>query len=254
MHADVQLIGVRLVEREDSFVIEVWDTSPQPPRLVTPSAVSEHGRGLQLVNALSIRWGYCDTGMGSKVVWCELSREEAADTNTTETPVTYRQISETLEPHFWRKRMWTFGTRDQHQPIREGKHIYDRHLQPRLACVVNLDAETAAITLANLARRRCVCQEEEDAAPCDCTAPVTREQIGRLHAFLSLNARRAVIYSDSVSEWLAALHEFLPTSEDPLEAWLAEPFGLPAAADLQHSPDLGTLLDMLGAPPAAVMS
>ena len=133
-------------------------------------------------------------------------------------------------------------------------HRYDRHQQQRLACVVNVSPETTAIVRANLLRKRCMCQEEVGASPCDCVTPVTREQIGRLRTYLVLNWDRAVIYSESASEWLAALHAFLPTSEDPLEAWLDEPFNLPAAADLQHSRDLGTLLDMLGAPSAAVMS
>ena len=119
---------------------------------------------------------------------------------------------------------------------------------------MNVDAETAAIVRANLVRKRCICQEEADAPPCDCAAPVTREQIGRLHAYLSLNSDRAVIYSESASEWLAALHAFLPKSEDPFEAWLHEPFNVPQAADLRHAQDLGVLLDMLNAPPAAVMS
>jgi hypothetical protein len=114
--------------------------------------------------------------------------------------------------------------------------------------------EATAIAQANQVRQGCICQEEEDAAPCDCAAPVTREQIGRLQAYLSFNSDRAVIYSESASEWLAALYAFLPTSEDPFEAWLADPFSLPPAADLHHSSDLGTLLDMLGAPAAAVMS
>jgi hypothetical protein len=114
--------------------------------------------------------------------------------------------------------------------------------------------EATAIAQANQARQRCICQEEVDAAPCDCAAQVTREQIERLQAYLSLNSDRAVIYSESVSEWLAALHAFLPTSEDPFSAWLANPFNLPPAADLHHSTDLGKLLDMLGAPAAAVMS
>jgi anti-sigma regulatory factor (Ser/Thr protein kinase) len=98
---ELQLIGVRLVERQDSFVIEVWDTSPQPPRLIEASKVSEHGRGLQLVNALSIRWGYCDTGMGSKVVWCELSRVDPPTTIGADNPTMYHQITETLRTHFW---------------------------------------------------------------------------------------------------------------------------------------------------------
>lgn len=116
------------------------------------------------------------------------------------------------------------------------------------------DREAAAITRASQNQQQCICQEEPGAAPCDCDPPVTREQIGRLRAYLSLNADRAVIYSETASEWLAALHEFLPASEDPIEAWLLEPFGLPAVADLHHAADLGALLDMLGAPTVASMS
>lgn len=90
-YEELQLIAVRLLERKDSFVIEVWDTSPKPPKLIEPSTDSEHGRGLQLVNALSIRWGYYDTRTGGKVVWCELSRAEALDTNPNDKPATNRQ-------------------------------------------------------------------------------------------------------------------------------------------------------------------
>jgi hypothetical protein len=114
--------------------------------------------------------------------------------------------------------------------------------------------EQHAINLAALVRQQCICQEEADAQPCDCAPPVTRDQIGRLRAYLSLNADRAVIYSESASEWLAALHPFLPASEDPIEAWLLEPFNLPEAADLHHATDLGGLLDMLNAPAVGAMS
>jgi hypothetical protein len=119
---------------------------------------------------------------------------------------------------------------------------------------VNLHAETAAIVRAKDARQRCICQEEVDASPCDCASPITREQIGRLHAYLSINADRAVIYSEPASEWLAALSAYLPDSENLLEAWLQEPFNLPEAADLRHAHDLGVLLDMIGAPAVAAMS
>ncbi len=51
-----------------------------------------------------------------------------------------------------------------------------------------------------------------------------------------------------------ALSAHLPDGEDPFEAWLLEPFNLPAAADLRHAGDLGELLDMLDAPAAAAMS
>ena len=100
--ADLQVIGVRLVERRDSVVIEVWDTSPQPPRLIEPSEDSVDGRGLLLVNALSIQWGYCDLGTGGKVVWCELSRAVAPDTNPHDEPASdEQQITDVLERHFW---------------------------------------------------------------------------------------------------------------------------------------------------------
>ena len=67
------LIGLRLLALEDSLVIEVWDTSPRPPRLMEPIDLLEHGRGLQLVDALSIRWGYYHAPISGKVVWCQLA-------------------------------------------------------------------------------------------------------------------------------------------------------------------------------------
>jgi hypothetical protein len=84
--------------------------------------------------------------------------------------------------------------------------------------------------------------------------PVTREQVGRLRAYVALQPDRAVAYSKLADEWLAVLHSFLPTSDDPILTWLQAPFDVPPTADLHHASDLGTLLDMLGAPPAAVLS
>jgi hypothetical protein len=120
--------------------------------------------------------------------------------------------------------------------------------------VTSTPQEQKIIALARSIREQCICQEEPDAPPCGCTPPVTRDQLGRLRAYLALNADRAVIYSELASVWLAALHEFLPKSEDPFEAWLHEPFNVPEAADLHQAEDLGTLLDMLDAPAAAAMS
>jgi hypothetical protein len=114
-------------------------------------------------------------------------------------------------------------------------------------------AEQAAISLARRNRQQCICQEQADAPPCDCAPPVTREQIGRLHAYLALDSGRAVIYSERADEWMAALYAFLPECDDPLEAWLREPFDVLPGADLQHASDLGTLLDMLNAPAAETL-
>jgi anti-sigma regulatory factor (Ser/Thr protein kinase) len=92
--ADLELIEVRLLQLQDSFVIEVWDNSPQPPKLIEPSVDTEHGRGLQLVNALSIRWGYYSAQIGSKVVWCEISRDEAPSANGFAAHDQYQTIRE----------------------------------------------------------------------------------------------------------------------------------------------------------------
>jgi hypothetical protein len=119
---------------------------------------------------------------------------------------------------------------------------------------VNDPGETTAIVRANLARKRCICLEEDSTLFCRCPTPVTREQVGRLRAYVALQPDRAVAYSELAGEWLAVLHAFLPTSDDPILSWLQAPFDVPLTADLHHARDLGILLDMLGATPAAVLS
>jgi anti-sigma regulatory factor (Ser/Thr protein kinase) len=56
---------------EASVIIEVWDRERRPPRVVEAGADDEHGRGLKLVSALSIRWGTRWPSAGGKIVWCE---------------------------------------------------------------------------------------------------------------------------------------------------------------------------------------
>jgi hypothetical protein len=119
------------------------------------------------------------------------------------------------------------------------------------------DEEQAAISAASAARARCVCQEEDDAGPCACAVPVTREQAGRLRAYAGQHPERAFIMSELASAWMSALADFLPPGdgdEDRVLAWMSAPYALPPAAGLRSSADLGELLDMLGAPPAAVLS
>lgn len=52
---------------------------------------------------------------------------------------------------------------------------------------------------------------------------------------------------------MSALLACLPPAEDEdrVLAWMRAPYALPLAASLRSSADLGTLLDMLGAPAAA---
>ena len=115
-------------------------------------------------------------------------------------------------------------------------------------------AEQTAIHLARLAYTQCICQEEAGALACDCLAPVTRAQLGRVQAYLALHPERAVIYSELAGEWLVALLAFLPESEVPLGAWLHEPFAVRPEADLRHASDLEVLLDLLDAPSSASLS
>ncbi|GAA1266814.1 hypothetical protein Psi02_08500 [Planotetraspora silvatica] len=51
---------------------EVNDLSPELPRMRLPDAGEEHGRGLQLLDQLSARWGSVLTYTG-KVVWFEIT-------------------------------------------------------------------------------------------------------------------------------------------------------------------------------------
>lgn len=53
--------------------IEVADAGGGEPRPQQPPPTAEHGRGLQLVAALSNRWGVERQSDGGKTVWFELS-------------------------------------------------------------------------------------------------------------------------------------------------------------------------------------
>ena len=53
------------------MMVEVHDESPARPQLRPVDPSSARGRGMQLVQALSIRWG-TEPGPLGKVVWAEL--------------------------------------------------------------------------------------------------------------------------------------------------------------------------------------
>lgn len=73
VYEDIKLISVRLRLVERKLVIEVWDSSPEPPVLKGQDFDAESGRGLIIVQSLSSRWGYYHPLQGGKVVWCELN-------------------------------------------------------------------------------------------------------------------------------------------------------------------------------------
>jgi len=76
--------GTRLDDREmeltlrrgsRSLWIEVRDSDPRMPRPKRPAETDEIGRGLIVVDGLSVRWGARQVADG-KVVWVELAPDE----------------------------------------------------------------------------------------------------------------------------------------------------------------------------------
>jgi anti-sigma regulatory factor (Ser/Thr protein kinase) len=59
--------------RGDAILIEVADTSPEPPRVQARADRRLGGRGLMLVDAIARDWG-CRGDHGGKVVWAEVPK------------------------------------------------------------------------------------------------------------------------------------------------------------------------------------
>jgi hypothetical protein len=57
-----------------AVVVIVTDPSPHPPVKRDPSEDAEHGRGLNIVEALTVRWGWRPEDPG-KAVYAILARE-----------------------------------------------------------------------------------------------------------------------------------------------------------------------------------
>jgi histidine kinase-like protein len=97
--ADLQLVATELVTNaylhgrppvrfallhpsENGVVrVEVTDCGPAMPRLRHPDVHTQHGRGLLLVEAYSVRWGV-RTGQDGKTVWAELAVPAPGGTGT----------------------------------------------------------------------------------------------------------------------------------------------------------------------------
>jgi anti-sigma regulatory factor (Ser/Thr protein kinase) len=67
------LVAVRLRVCTRMLTVEVWDTGRTLPRMRTPDADSENGRGLPIVTLLSERWDSYRHPSGGKVVYAVLS-------------------------------------------------------------------------------------------------------------------------------------------------------------------------------------
>jgi len=63
-------LQLRLLIEHGHLRIEVRDHNPRPPVPGDPGLDDERGRGLQLVDTFSHRWGFHRLRAGGKVVWC----------------------------------------------------------------------------------------------------------------------------------------------------------------------------------------
>lgn len=69
---DAPLISLSLRYFRAALLIEVYDTSNDPPVLADACGDAENGRGLMLVGALTKEWSYFLLPDGGKVVYCFL--------------------------------------------------------------------------------------------------------------------------------------------------------------------------------------
>lgn len=67
-----KLIRLRLLGFASTVAVEVWDRCPGQPQLLPLDLDRENGRGLYLVDALSLQWGFYPMRPWGKVVWSEL--------------------------------------------------------------------------------------------------------------------------------------------------------------------------------------
>lgn len=70
---------VSLRHEQGTIVLEVSDSSPEPPVLSIPDPHAERGRGLLIVNAVASRWGTRPAPGGGKTVWAELEAHSAEE-------------------------------------------------------------------------------------------------------------------------------------------------------------------------------
>jgi len=76
-HTGGRSFGLRVTRRQGGVRFEIRDPSRALPCLILGDAEDESGRGLQLVNLLSDRWG-ADLMSRGKSVWFELRGREAS--------------------------------------------------------------------------------------------------------------------------------------------------------------------------------
>jgi anti-sigma regulatory factor (Ser/Thr protein kinase) len=69
---DRPIITLTLQLTDTILRMEVWDANPALPTPQKADLLSDHGRGLLLVDALGDAWGH-RAADGGKMVWCEVA-------------------------------------------------------------------------------------------------------------------------------------------------------------------------------------
>ncbi|ORT49972.1 ATP-binding protein [Frankia sp. KB5] len=65
-------VAMRLTLCDAVLTVEMWDASTVLPVLTAPHPDQESGRGLVLVDAMSLRWAWYLPRAGGKVIWAQL--------------------------------------------------------------------------------------------------------------------------------------------------------------------------------------
>ncbi len=86
-------VAMRLTVCDAVLTVEMWDASTVLPVLTAPHPDQEGGRGLMLVDAVSLRWAWYLPRAGGKVIWAQLPatthpdiHTDSADTLPTRSP------------------------------------------------------------------------------------------------------------------------------------------------------------------------
>lgn len=80
-------ITLRLTCISTRLLIEVWDRDEHLPHREQSTGAREHGRGLMIVEALSLRWAYYRRPQApGKVIWCQIEIPIVLETTVSVPP------------------------------------------------------------------------------------------------------------------------------------------------------------------------
>lgn len=71
-HTDCSTCVVKVLDEPEDVLIEVIDEAPEAPFVRDTPPMAEHGRGLQIIDALAGEWGVKDLRPTGKAVWLRL--------------------------------------------------------------------------------------------------------------------------------------------------------------------------------------